>query len=285
MWKLNIPSVAEVEEELRKGLKPKGKPHLYNINASEKDDLLKLYDKYDEVSGRPCTELLNTGLQPALEDALHEAYKSTYKKRRLKKLRSRLFLAARHCPFCGFGSIIELDHYLPKEHYKALSIYARNLIPSCSLCNKKKSKSASTTPSKQFVHAYFDIFPDEEFLVAKAIFNSSGMHIDFSIIKTPTMPQDLYERITHQFNVFELQDRYQPEITNFLCDLETSFKLSYTAGSKDGVKNYLIGIERDYIKSIGKNHWKTALVRALYASDRFCNKGFVLALGTPNPGA
>lgn len=61
------------------------------------------------------------------------------------------------CPMCGSETTNTIDHFLPRNSYPEFSIFTRNLVPCCGLCNSgaKKTIIKGTSPER-FLHPYFD---------------------------------------------------------------------------------------------------------------------------------
>ena len=59
------------------------------------------------------------------------------------------------CPYCWFGQVSTLDHFLSKARYPLFSVLCENLVPACSDCSKLKTTSL-TTDNNQIPHPYFE---------------------------------------------------------------------------------------------------------------------------------
>lgn len=69
----------------------------------------------------------------------------------------RELMQGKLCPYCGEGmSVVELDHFLPKGQYPLLSIYSKNLVPSCVECNKEKKEKIELPISHPFKFNHLD---------------------------------------------------------------------------------------------------------------------------------
>src|SRR5690606_17281824 len=166
MWTLPSPDCDTVEDDLETGLTYADGDyrHIYSENQLHK--LLTVYERYDEQGGQASPRLIARHLGSRFLSEIKRAYKDTYEGNRLSGLKGRLMLAAQKCPYCGFGEVSELDHFLPRSTYNALAIYPRNLIPCCHVCNHKKDTLAGCEPENQFPHVYLEEWPDDKFLFA-----------------------------------------------------------------------------------------------------------------------
>lgn len=289
MWKLTPPNVDSVEQDLLDAFTFKiDRPPVIEPTAAEITAVKALYSAYDANLGRPADSLKGEVLGAELREAIKNAYGEVQETGRLKDLRSRLKLAPAHCPMCGFGPIQDLDHHLPKSIYKPLAIYPRNLVPSCSTCNKKKYTVAAGESSKHFFHVYLESLPDEIFFVADVALDpiSGALRVEFSIQRPEAMSEELAQRLTFQADRLELNLRYPKEINTYLSSLSVSLEDAYgEEGNAEKLKNYLVRCASSHETKFGKNDWRPALLRGLALCEAFCNGGFRRALGNPNVGA
>ncbi len=281
-----MPAKADSEQELVAALTYKNGDPVHAITEEEKHSVTTLYDRYDEKLGCPCPELHATELSQNLSEAVYAGYGEVRDGGRLQNLRSRLMLAAPRCPYCGFGAITDLDHHLPRSTYKCLAIYSRNLVPVCHTCNNKKRAVAGADANNQFLHAYFEDLPEEEFLRAIVEAGAQGFRVRFEVFQCQGLSDDAYQRISFQVTRLELNRRYAAEVNDYLGSLETSFEDAFSADQNGAkVKDFLLRSAESVKSRFGLNHWKTALLKGLADCAAFCNGGFKQALGHSNPGA
>ena len=279
MWTLPKPSADEAIDDLTTAFTKNDGSEIYPLTQSEKDAVKSIYKIYDDSLGRPKAELDGSILSNELKAALYSAYNEVQEGRRLQRLRDRLKLLAVRCPLCGIGPVTDLDHHLPRSRFKGLSIYARNLVPTCHSCNNKKRTVAGETPDQQFIHAYFDALPQERFLIADVSVSDAGITVNFRAEQTANMPQEAYDRISFQIERLNLVERYRPEVNVFLESQKDSFDLVFGAEENaDRLRNFLILSARSHERSFGLNDWRTSLFYGLAACDAFCTGGFRKAL-------
>jgi len=251
------------------------------VTEAVKGQILQLYTLYEQSKGRPNTALQGGGVSDELQGKVKDAYGLVQDGRSLSDLRSALKLLSHICPYCGYGPVLELDHYLQKAHYKLLSIFPLNLIPSCSECNRGKSRKPSTNSAKHQVHVYLEDVSHFDFFRAKVSVdaNSGALNVFFFIEKCAGMTDDLFQRLEHHLIEFNLQDRYAKQVNTFLSTQITALEMVYASGGGDGVREFLTLTAGKLGGLLGVNDWQVALVRALHLSDEFCNGGFKKALG------
>jgi len=180
------------------------------------------------------------------------------------------------CPFCGFGQVRTLDHYLPKAKFPILSILPINLVPSCADCNKDKTAGVATTAGKQCLHPYFDRnhFIDEQWLYAEVI-ETEPVTIRFFVNAPENWPLIDKQRVASHFTDFKLAGRFSVQAANEAATLNGELQYDFPTGGETGVKSELekksIVAQRRH-----KNSWETAMYQALAVSDWYCSGGFSL---------
>ena len=188
-----------------------------------------------------------------------------------------LLLSGAHlgrCPFCGFGHVYTLDHYLPKSKYPELSVLPLNLVPSCRDCNTGKRATIATTSEDQDLHPYYDHgnFINDQWLYAE-IQESSPITITF-FVDAPTGWDDVSRaRTQSHFEHFKLASRYAVEASNEFAILRDVLIQYEEILGQEGVKQHL-QINAQSYASQHTNSWQTAMYQALAVSDWYCGGGF-----------
>lgn len=169
----------------------------------------------------------------------------------------------------------ELDHYLPKASYKILSIYPSNIVPYCHVCNKHKLANEGKLPEERFIHAYYDIIPDDEqFLVAIVAIQGKGLQCELKIIKTPNLSHTMVKRLNFQMTRVNLQERIIKELFDFLIPLAFAIKENFELGGAIIVRSFLTKTAEQLKKVYGNNDWHPVVMDALANCDDFCDGGF-----------
>lgn len=180
----------------------------------------------------------------------------------------------RICPFCGFGQVTTLDHYLPKAKFPLLSIHPNNLVPSCADCNKGKSAAIAITKGQQSIHPYFDQahFINEQWLFARVI-ETSPATIRYYAQPPTGWSADDQARITNHFDDFKLAQRFciqaGDELSNLRGELEIDFQISEQTGVELALRKKFAGAYQQHV-----NSWRTALYQALVQNNWYCSGGF-----------
>lgn len=228
--------------------------HCRALIPRDKLELKKLYHHYRLNGGFATTPFLLP--LDSKKETIKDQYVEKFKPgQNLRYIRDELFSRIIKCPFCGMTDIETLDHYMDKGDYGQLACCRYNLVPSCWKCNSIKHNQSY----KEFVHAYFAVYPDSYFLITNitVVKNHVGfrMHIDKNAINDP----DLAIQTELQFKNLDLYNRYRKEGLSFIVDTLSSLKC---------VNDYEINLAliceaKKWENIYGKNHWKTSISRGL----------------------
>ncbi|MDL2186171.1 HNH endonuclease [Pseudomonas sp. ChxA] len=182
----------------------------------------------------------------------------------------KLIAPLRKCPFCGFGQVTTLDHFLSKARYPTFSILPSNLIPSCSDCNKGKGSSI-VTQAKQLLHPYFEskCIETKPWLFVEVI-ETVPPTVLYFVVPPTSYPHDLAFRVRNHFSDFELERRFSIEATT---ELSTLADLLADLNDYDLINDHLKRVARVERKH-RKNSWKAALYDALSHNSWYKNGGF-----------
>lgn len=124
------------------------------------------------------------------------------------------------CPYCNRlytftlareGIRPQFDHYFPKSKFAYLSVSLYNLIPSCSICNQKKSKLNTFKEENELFYPYEDEFGNEVFFQTEPIDNDflywTGINRNFNII-IKSKNNEHYNKIENLKEHLRIQDLY-----------------------------------------------------------------------------
>ncbi|MCK5384618.1 MAG: HNH endonuclease [Alphaproteobacteria bacterium] len=178
------------------------------------------------------------------------------------------------CPFCGFGVVGGLDHYLPQAKFPLTTILSLNLVPSCGDCNKGKSAGYPSTAEGQSLHPYYDHshFISDRWLYA-AIHTEQPVTLRF-FVETPESWDDLSkQRVRAHFNNFDLARRLPIAAGSRLQEVQSILRQNYMEADALSVSDFL-GKEAKICEGIHKNSWQTAMFWALAESEWYRNGGY-----------
>lgn len=249
----------------------------HDITDDEVEEVVALYDRYEQDRGAPCEDLKGLDLPASLRETIQAAYEKTQKGRVLKPLRDLLFKGVDLCPVCGIDPPIELDHHLPQSEFKPLAIHARNLVPMCHPCNHAKL-AGFDEDGEGFLHPYYDLLPDLDFLQATVDLDGAALVVSFAIDLTAALPAGFGGRLTRQMEALKLEARYQQEVNTYIASHAAALHLAHRAEGQAGVRRMLRLQARYETRKFLRNHWRPALLRALGEHDGFTGGGFAAVL-------
>ncbi|MEO6716402.1 MAG: HNH endonuclease signature motif containing protein [Novosphingobium sp.] len=271
MWTLAQPSVDLLDEQLTNALTYANGQPVYPLSLVERQAIHATYQLYDALSGEASATLKPVALD-ACRSAMMTAYGQVQIGGRLVSLRSALLASTGVCPYCGFGEVTQLDHYLPISEYGELAIYPRNLVPSCGPCNNAKRAIVAGGAIAGFIHTYFEPLPDATFLHADIAFVDGTLDVTFRIL--PGLVSGAVEaKLTCQLERLKLNARYPSQINKFLSEQ----RLAITMVSQGLVGSLILAkfLDRSAAAmavTFGRNDWRPALLRALALNGEFCDQ-------------
>jgi 5-methylcytosine-specific restriction endonuclease McrA len=174
------------------------------------------------------------------------------------------------CPYCLITKHTTFDHYIPIEEQPVFSVCAKNLIPSCNLCNNKKLEYWKETGQRAIIHFYNDIIPTEQFLYCDLTFNGSIPILSFRLSFPTVIDERLRFRIIKHFERLNLLDRYDDEVTRVLSDVNTDvIALEGFSPTIREVEGFLTRKAIDLFGRYGNNYWYAIAYLKLAASNQY----------------
>lgn len=260
MWTLPKPLIENAVADVIRVIENSGD----RLNDADGILLNKIYRLYDNNGGRISLSDDNS-IDKDKRDVLYNLYNKTQQGGSLHFIRKELFDNVDYCPMCGISVPSQLDHQMPREDYRSLSVCRMNLVPTCSVCNNKKRKN---DPSK-FVHPYY----------SQKIINIPFFEIDinsspvthrmswkFNINKAIIPDRILAAKIEAQVGVIKLFRRLYKETNIMLSDI-----LNADISSQ---KQLDLVMKYEYSKHAnnnryGMNDWRCVFLKSLIESPHF----------------
>ncbi len=181
------------------------------------------------------------------------------------------------CPFCGISESSTLDHYLPKERYPEFSVFPKNLVPSCAVCNTRKRNRIleESTNVRLFLHPCFDLVPELAFLTVRTRMEEDALVLSYRLTRPTGMTARTFQHLQSHFRLLGLADRYRLMALEHLGGQYPALRRAYGVGEDaERVASKLIEGAEDFEEASGPNYWLAKLYRALAANDEFCDGGF-----------
>ena len=176
------------------------------------------------------------------------------------------------CPLCELDTACELDHYLPKSVYPEFSVFHKNLIPICHVCNNIKNANTSA----KFIHSYYDNTDGVEILKARITIVDQKVIWDFYVDEQDYGFLNAYKEMFYFLNRAE---KYNMRATDMFTGIQCNMRVIMQTMNED-CKNILESITikqiETYREQFGLNHWRTVMYKAIlnYLDDLLAAKCF-----------
>ncbi|CAM2792911.1 hypothetical protein EJ082_08560 [Brevundimonas diminuta] len=209
-------------------------------------------------------------------EAITAAYKQTYKGGRLFELRGQLkLLMANRCPSCGGARPGELDHHLPKAHYRELALLPANLVACCGACNRTKRAAVGAVPEEALLHPYFDRVPKIPFMVATIEVGDRHVRATLTFDEAAEIEDNLLKaRMRNHFKEIEVNEQLKSEVDELINEASAGF-VTDPPLSPETVKTSLLKSADAKADFFGAGCWQAAVFRAMAESDAYCDGGYL----------
>lgn len=243
---------------------------------SARADVFAAYQDYEDAVPE-VGELYEAPLNEGQKEAMQHAFSVETKP--MIALRGELLsrICAARCPFCGISESSTIDHYLPKEKYPEFSIFPKNLVPCCAVCNTRKLDRIldAGTNVRMFLHPCYDSIPDASFLSVRVRMEFDALIMSYHLTRPSGMALPTFQHLKCHFDELNLADRYRRMGLEHLSGQYPAFRRAYgPAQSASRVAEKLIEGAEDFEEVSGANYWMARLYRALADNDDFCDGGF-----------
>src|SRR5262249_50711825 len=146
------------------------------------------------------------------------------------------------------------------------SVLARNLVPSCSKCNRLKSNKWLRGGIREIISLYYDDLPVEQYLNVDVSFpKNDRAKVSFKLQRPAGISKPLYRRLTRQFEILELISRYNKAGVWHVSEANRSSK----GKSRAAIKKWFETDIRTQTTLCGVNHYKAVLYGVLAESEEF----------------
>lgn len=182
------------------------------------------------------------------------------------------------CPYCGFGTVETVDHFLPKARYSSLSVMPPNLVPACSDCNKKKHDGRVTVENLSS-HPYFEgveVYRDE--WVYARIRQTDRPSTEYYAVPPLAWSLPMRQRVLNHFNNLELAVRFGVQAAERLQFFANQIHGMHSAGIGASIPTLLQIDYRAELAATGVNSWQTALAKTVANDVWFHAAGYAQLL-------
>lgn len=170
------------------------------------------------------------------------------------------------CPYCGQGSVFELDHYLPKTSFAAVTVHPANLVPTCRDCNRAKLDYVPGVSAPAVLHPYFDRAMETRWLYATVQHDPGELPVVEFYVSLAFSDSALESRLNAHMDVFSLRNRFTLWASQVLSDFE--LLVQSTEGDLTSLEDARNHLRRTAIEGSGSrsNSWRQATSEAMAES-------------------
>lgn len=206
-------------------------------------------------------EVLNLG-----SSAMQELYDKRFVKLKgTREIRDLIKSGAENnsCPYCGIGSASQLDHYLPKSEFHAITVHPNNLVPSCADCNTAKRAYRPSANSPAVFHPYFDdeVF-DRRWLSATLQRGPDGRAVAMFGVDENIADVQLRRRMLKHLDIFNLQNRFSSFASQLIQEFERIYRNNIQGSTLESAKSQLRS-EIRVTSSLRANDYRAATYTAM----------------------
>lgn len=178
------------------------------------------------------------------------------------------------CPMCGDRAVENLDHYLPKSKYPALSIAPDNLVPCCRDCNTEKQNKVPVSDGGTFLNPYFDRPNTGTWLIA-VVRQGPIPSTVFMVRPLANWDSTLASRVEHHFSKLKLASYYGKKAARLHSSKRKLYADLLANVGPSAVRTH-IETDADSAADAQLNGWEAATYTAWASSDWYCRTGCAL---------
>lgn len=178
------------------------------------------------------------------------------------------------CQYCTLLQHDTLDHVLPQEKYPEFIVNPQNLIPTCTTCNRKKSKFTSDSNSPRFLNLYFDELPIIQYLFIEISFDKKD-DLDYDFIlknENNLIDEELFQNIKFHYRELNLFQRFKMASIEHESEFETTFSSFFDYLTVEQIAANLKNAAQKNQKAYGYNYWQSVMEIGLLNSSLFLKK-------------
>lgn len=175
------------------------------------------------------------------------------------------------CPYCMYGDVSTVDHYLPKAHFIEYAITPLNLLPSCYECNTKKKDVRTLDENKMFINSYCDDLTQIKWVECKLVDRVWPLTFEFNV-KEDLDSAILKKRLLEQFETLSLGKLYATKAGRYFRVRAKKIVGIYESG---GIESIIEALKDDKVSAecYNLNSLEAKVYGALLNSEWFLNEG------------
>lgn len=262
-----LPYTGDTFSLYEEAIANKNSGHDKTLLTNSKELIKDFYNEYDlHFASNTLNLIPGRRVNGSLHKALSDLY--SYNSKVVRKIRSTLIeinpkTVNGVCQHCGFNSSDTMDHILPRSNNSEYSVNARNLIPSCTDCNRRKNAS-------DILNLYTDILPQVEYLFMDVLADGDTIDFVFRLDNTSGLVDaTLFDRITRHYSKLDLFDRMKIKAQSEFKGFIISINQWYNFAGKEQVINSVMDSLTKLRDAYGFNYWQVAFYKGLVNSTVF----------------
>lgn len=167
-----------------------------------------------------------------------------------------------YCPMCSINEPDTIDHYAPRDLYPEFSVFAPNLVPCCSKCNRRKS-NLNVSPVRNVLSAYYDKVIGYQFLYCKINADRNLYIPNYYLRRCRGISVAEIELVQRHFARFGLLRSYEEKAAaRLVVEMESVNELVRTIGP-DQTAEHVLRRSKRMADIHGKNHWESVLLKEI----------------------
>jgi hypothetical protein len=187
-----------------------------------------------------------------------------------RSLYNTIRTSATRCPYCTFGEIYEIDHFLPKKKFPEYAVLPANLLPICHPCNHTKRSKQPLNVNEYLLHPYFDKLPEIRWLFADMVFEAGGPVLKYRVELDPDVHGAIAHRLSYHFETLRLGKRFRESSAAVLAEIEELLTEHLQVLQPDVIsRHFILEAVRKY--KIHGNCIEAAAFRAASESQDYCS--------------
>jgi hypothetical protein len=173
------------------------------------------------------------------------------------------------CQNCAINQVNSFDHFVPQIDFPEFSVNPKNLFPSCTECNSKKSRIWKEDGKRKFLNLYLDELPTVQYLFVDIEFENGLPIAKFKVENINGINNETFELLKNHYDKLDLCNRYSSAIDETVTNTIISINEGLNSMSKDELR--IVNLERQEKSKLafGHNYWKAILQIELVNSDQF----------------
>ncbi|MGB0863805.1 MAG: HNH endonuclease [Saprospiraceae bacterium] len=233
------------------------------------------FSSYDNNCQTKTLELLSPAtLSEQEQKDLLELY--SYKGKAFQELKIKLTTNKNNrkrykCQNCTLSEVNSFDHFIPKGEFPEFAVHPKNLVPSCTKCNSKKSTMWRESGKSVFLNLYVNELPKEQFLFVDITVNRIyDIDLNYYLENKNGIEDDLFQLLEHHYNKLNLFQRFKENSDDIITEIENSIN-SYlkTKLSLKEIIDVIVEKNKEDKIQFGMNYWKSILEFALIHNKDF----------------